>query len=144
MAEAKQAIEVYQEKAERAEKEASKEKARNDRLETMNNALQAVYDKMKSTFQVIESTLSCLSCLEYLKEPNPLTLVCGHSICKKCFTQHSDPNSKDSLVFCEECKIETKNKQLRDSKVMKTLCNKFLGQRTCLESMDKIFNKVTT
>ena len=50
MAEAKQAIEVYQEKAERAEKEASKEKARNDRLETMNSALQAVYDKMKSTF----------------------------------------------------------------------------------------------
>ena len=50
MAEAKQAIEVYQEKAERAEKELSKEKARNDRLETMNSALQAVYDKMKSTF----------------------------------------------------------------------------------------------
>ena len=96
---------------------------------------------MKSTFTPIEQTLSCLSCLEFLKEPKPLTLVCGHSICKKCFSQHSDPKSADSLVFCEECKIETKNKQLRDSLVMQTLCAKFSGQRSCLDSMEKIFSK---
>ena len=60
----------------------------------------------------LESTLSCLSCLEYLKDP--LTLICGHSICRKCFETHSDPKSKDSLIFCEECKIETKNKVLKE------------------------------
>jgi len=59
----------------------------------------------------LDSTLSCLSCLEYLE--SPLTLHCGHSICNKCYTTHSDPKSKDSLVFCEECKIETKNRDLK-------------------------------
>lgn len=37
--------------------------------------------KMKKSFESIDTTLSCLSCLEYLQEP--LTLVCGHSICLK-------------------------------------------------------------
>ena len=54
---------------------------------------------------------------------------------------HSDPNSQDSLVFCEECKIETKNKQLTDSKVMKLLCQKFLGQRSMLSTLDTIVAK---
>lgn len=79
---------------------------------------------MRKSIESIDATLSCLSCLEYLVDP--LTLVCGHSICMKCFKTHSDPNSQDSLVFCEECKIETKNKNLRESKVIKTICDKFL------------------
>jgi hypothetical protein len=57
---------------------------------------------------LIERSLSCLSCLNFVD--NPLTLLCGHSICKKCFEFHSDPSSKESLVFCEDCKLETKNK----------------------------------
>ena len=52
-------------------------------------------------------------------------LCCGHSICSKCFRTHSDPNSKDSIVFCEECKIETKNKDLQDSQVIKILCDNY-------------------
>ena len=139
--EAKRSSDVYMDRLSAAEKDLKKERIRADKFEEIQAALQVVYDKMKTTFEPISSTLSCLSCLEYLKEPNPLTLVCGHSICKKCFSQHSDPNSKDSLVFCEECKIETKNKQLRDSKVMQLLCSKFHGQRNCLESMEKIFAK---
>jgi hypothetical protein len=55
----------------------------------------------------------------------PLTLLCGHSICSKCFRTHSDPKSADSLVFCEECKIETKNKSLRESKVVGDICSGF-------------------
>ena len=55
----------------------------------------------------------------------PLTLLCGHSICAKCFNTHSDPKSADSLVFCEECKSETKNKVLRESKVIGDLCSNF-------------------
>ena len=79
--------------------------------------------KIFKSFESIESTLSCLSCLEYLTDP--LTLACGHSICRKCFKTHTDPNSKDSLVFCEECKIETKNKNLKEMKVLKNICDKF-------------------
>jgi len=37
--------------------------------------------KMKKSFESIDTTLSCLSCLEFLNDP--LTLVCGHSICLK-------------------------------------------------------------
>ena len=39
-----------------------------------------------------------------------ITLICGHSICKCCFEKHSDPKSKESLVYCEDCQQETKNK----------------------------------
>ena len=54
-----------------------------------------------------------------------MTLVCGHSICKSCFHTHSDPRSKDSLVYCEECKMETKNKQLHEYKVLNILSEKY-------------------
>ena len=101
-----------------AEKNYKKEKKNADILSEANQGLKSAYERMKTGFEPIESTLSCLSCLSFLKEPKPLTLICGHSICKNCFNQHSDPKSADSLVFCEECKIETKNKQLKDSKVM--------------------------
>lgn len=114
----------------------------NDRLTKVTTGLQSIYEKMKVGMQPIEQTLSCLSCLEYLSEPNPHTLICGHSICNKCFNQHSDPNSQDSLVFCEECKVETKNKQLRDSKVMKILTQKFQGQRNMISGIEKLLAKV--
>ncbi len=84
----------------------------------------------------VEQALSCLSCLEFFKEP-PLTLVCGHSICNHCFNKHSDPKSKDSLVFCEECKIETKNKQLRDSKFVNTLAAKVMVVKLAVDTMIK-------
>lgn len=48
---------------------------------------------------------------------------------------HSDPKSKDSLVFCEECKIETKNKNLKESKVIVTICDKFSFTRQCIEEV---------
>ena len=68
--------------------------------------------RVKEANEGTQSQLSCLSCLDYLEDP--LMLLCGHSICSKCFRTHSDPNSKDSIVFCEECKIETKNKLIKD------------------------------
>jgi hypothetical protein len=86
---------------------------------------------LKHHTEQVSGTLSCLSCLEFLKcgpgsgMPMPLTLLCGHSICNKCFRTHSDPKSADSLVFCEECKIETKNKSLRESKVVGDICSGF-------------------
>ena len=69
------------------------EQIKNDKLTEVTDGIKSMHEKMKVGFQPVESTLSCLSCLEYLIEPEPLTLVCGHSICAKCFNQHSDPNS---------------------------------------------------
>ena len=64
-----------------------------------------IYELLKSNTvinsDVLEHSLQCLSCLNPVNIP--LTLQCGHSICKGCFEIHSDPKSKDSLVFCEEC-----------------------------------------
>ncbi|CDW71255.1 viral a-type inclusion protein [Stylonychia lemnae] len=104
-----------------------------ERLVIVKKGIMDAIAKMKKSFESIDTTLSCLSCLEFLNDP--LTLVCGHSICQKCFNTHSDPKSKDSLVFCEECKIETKNKNLRESKVIKTICDKFLFTKGCIEEV---------
>ena len=93
-------------------------------------------DKNGKNVEALDSTLSCLSCLEYLKDP--LTLNCGHSICNKCFTTHSDPNSKDSLVFCEECKVETKNKMIKDQLVMRIICDKYGGTRETLKAVGEL------
>ena len=59
------------------------EQSKNDKLTEVAQGMVALHEKMKLGFQPIESTLSCLSCLEYLSEPNQHTLVCGHSICAK-------------------------------------------------------------
>jgi len=90
-----------------AEASLKEEKIKNDDLGTMKNGLNALAEKMNVMFEPIESTLSCLSCLEFLSAPNPCTLVCGHAICRKCYEEHSDPTSSESIVFCEDCKIKT-------------------------------------
>ena len=91
--------------------------------ENLKSEILRLLDKNTKSAADLDSTLSCLSCLEYLK--NPQTLLCGHSICRKCFETHSDPKSKDSLVFCEECKIETKNKMLKEQQVMTLICDRY-------------------
>ena len=75
--------EVLNQQLETAEKKLRQELAKNDVMSEVTRGLQSLHEKMKVGFQPIESTLSCLSCLEYLSEPNQLTLVCGHSICNK-------------------------------------------------------------
>ena len=81
--EIKESEEVLNQQLERAEQKLRVEQSKNDKLTGVTQGLQALHEKMKVGFQPIESTLSCLSCLEYLAEPNPHTLVCGHSICDK-------------------------------------------------------------
>ena len=92
-------------------------------FESLLSSILRLLDKSTKAATDLDSTLSCLSCLEYLKDPQ--TLLCGHSICRKCFETHSDPKSKDSLVFCEECKIETKNKMLKEQQVMTLICDRY-------------------
>lgn len=101
-------------------------KSHND-FNTFKDTIVLTTKKILKSYELIDSNLSCLSCLEFLEDP--LMLICGHSICLKCFKTHSDPNSKDSIVFCEECKVETKNKELMESKVIEILCEKFKASK---------------
>ena len=83
---------------------------------------------IKTPIDSIEGTLSCLSCLGFLEAEKPLTLKCVHSICADCYNKHGDGgNSKDTIIFCEECKLETKNKELiKENKVIKNLVQRFI------------------
>lgn len=137
---AKQELEETQQKLESAQKSLASSQAERDKLFSENEKLKSqlestqkklddlahfkeailtILKKILKCYEPITSNLSCLSCLAFLE--NPLMLICGHSICMKCFNAHSDPNSKDSIVFCEECKIETKNKELMESKVIEII-----------------------
>jgi chromosome segregation ATPase len=71
-------------------------KTHND-FHTFKDTIVLTAKKILKSYELIDSNLSCLSCLEFLEDP--LMLICGHSICLKCFKTHSDPNSKDSIVF---------------------------------------------
>jgi chromosome segregation ATPase len=71
-------------------------KTHND-FNTFKDTIVLTAKKILKSYELIDSNLSCLSCLEFLEDP--LMLICGHSICLKCFKTHSDPNSKDSIVF---------------------------------------------
>lgn len=115
-----------------------KSQAECDKLNKTKDIINSAIEKIKKPNDAIDSTLSCLSCLNYLTKDKAQTLICGHSICAECFSKHSDPNSKDSLVFCEECKIETKNKDLqKDSKFIKSLTSRFTHSKQCVESIKK-------
>lgn len=59
-----------------------KEKADNDRLFQQKEGFTRAFEKVRSNFETVEQTLSCLSCLEFLSD-KALTLICGHSICQK-------------------------------------------------------------
>ena len=73
-----------------------------------------------------------------------ITLVCGHSICKSCFSTHSDPTSKDSLVFCEDCRIETKNRNLRELKTIRNICNMHKASRDNMDQVKKLIVDLMT
>ena len=127
------------EKFDASQKELQAASGKIDVLERIKGEVKRILDKTRVNAEQLDSTLSCLSCLEYLVDP--LTLNCGHSICRKCFETHSDPKSKDSLVFCEECKIETKNKLLKEQLVMRTICDKYGVQREAFQSLTGLVNK---
>lgn len=131
-----QEIKKLTDKYNQCKEEMSKYQAINEELERIKKEIIRILQKNRKNVEVLDGTLSCLSCLEYLKDP--LTLVCGHSICKNCFNQHSDPSSKDSLVFCEECKIETKNKMLKEQLVMRTICQNYGGQREAIQNISDL------
>ena len=112
--------------------------------------------EVRNANAMMDRTLSCLSCLTFVGDlstdknhvkgvyvsedmdeegTNCITLTCGHSICKSCFEMHSDPTSKDSLVFCEDCQSQTKNRNLRELRTFRQLCKSWKVLRNSAESM---------
>ena len=81
--EAKEESDILSEQLTKMELKLKAEISKNEKMKAAGRDIASVHEKLKHNFKPIESTLSCLSCLEYLSEPDPLTLVCGHSICKK-------------------------------------------------------------
>ncbi|CDW91147.1 UNKNOWN [Stylonychia lemnae] len=88
---------------------------------------------LKKILDKIEIHISCLSCAKVYQDC--LMLVCGHCICHDCISKHSDPKSKDSIVFCEECKIETKNRYLVKSLSFKNINANFITGKQMIETM---------
>ena len=84
-------IEKIKEKYRKLEEEMHSVTKRLGEEEMLRKRIESILDRNKKDVEDLDSTLSCLSCLEYLQEP--LTLICGHSICRSCFTTHSDPKS---------------------------------------------------
>ena len=113
------------------------------RIEDYNafkEAIIVIIKKVLKNYESINSNLSWLSWLEFLQ--SPLMLICGHSIWMKWFNAHSDPNSKDSIVFWEEWKIETKNKELMESKVIEILCDKFSASKKSVTEALTLVNQL--
>ena len=54
---------------------------------------------------------------------------------------HSDPTSRESIVFCEECKIETRNKDLVESRVIMLICEKFMVAKTAAKECLSMTNQ---
>ena len=50
-------------------------------LTKLKDKIIALHDQLQGSFSPIESTMSCISCLELLSKPDPRTLLCGHAIC---------------------------------------------------------------
>ena len=109
---------------------------------TFKEAIEVTAKKILKSYELIDSNLSCLSCLEFLEDP--LMLIWGHSIWLKCFKTHSDPNSKDSIVFWEEWKVETKNKELMESKVIEILWDKFKAAKKSATEILQYSNDLKT
>jgi len=74
---------ALQEKYSKALGEQREQSLRIQKFETIKKEILRLLDKNRKQTEDLDSTLSCLSCLEPLADP--LTLICGHSICRKCF-----------------------------------------------------------
>ena len=111
--EMREAEDVINQQLDQSQKKLRAEKVENEKLAKIVSNIQSLYEKMKVGMQPIEQTLSCLSCLEYLSEPNPLTLICGHSICGKVSIKNYSFNIFESFFFSASINIATRTARTR-------------------------------
>jgi len=107
--------------------------------ETVDRIRKGIYIavlKTSSSFESLENSLSCLRCFEFLQDP--LLLNCGHSICKNCFSSHTDIKFPEAMTYCEDCQVKTLNKDISKSNAIQSICDRFIFAKMCLEEVDSV------
>ena len=78
----KHRVEAVADELEKVKVNLRDEQIKKDKLAEITKGVIALHQKINVVLEPIVTTYSCLSCLDYLSQPEPLTLLCGHSICR--------------------------------------------------------------
>jgi hypothetical protein len=124
--------EAYKTKLAGYKHQAKSDKDESKALGVFRKTILSQIDKVEHALLGVESQLQCLSCSKAL-EQDFHTLRCCHSICATCYNTHADPTNLNSAVFCQDCSVDTKNRQMVcNHPFIRTLSSQTAVMRLCL------------